>query len=265
MNGFQTIIAWILLVASALGLSSCSSQGYDDDLSNVYMNGDVTYNVDLATVVIPGETPGQVMIESDDLGYMYVANPTVLTKHDANREGQRIFYSYRGTGSPLGLYDSRTYVFIIDLVKIRTKAIDVRSDSEADVYGTDGIGIIGHSLSKKYLTLQYQIKMSDNNVAHRISLVVEDGAVPDEDGFLRMELCHDAAGDKPAEISQPEYVSFLLASAPGYVDGSLRGLNIKYLTLDGEETWLKLAFEGSKSISQLSLPSGMSAGGIKVK
>lgn len=220
---------------------------YADNLEN-------TYNAALATVITASEVPGAAVLEKDNGELAYVVNPDMLTRADVNKEGQRIFYRYIGADSPNGQTNSKgPYISITEVVmKILTKPIDFLKEDEEDVYGQDGIYIVSYSLSEKYLTLQFQIMASNKNIAHRISLVAKEDATPDAEGYLTVELRHNAEGDTPESISYPGYVSFLLTDAPGYKEGTLKGYKMKYRNLNqGEETVTINRTSESKSISLL--------------
>lgn len=229
----------IVTLLSMLFPFTQSCVGFDDDMESINQDMGNTYNAALATVITASEVPGAAVLEKDNGELAYVVNPDMLTRADANKEGQRIFYRYVGSDSPNGQTNSKgPYISITEVVmKILTKPIDFLREGEEDVYGQDGIYIVSHSLSEKYLTLQFQIMASNKNIAHRISLVAKEDATPDAEGYLTIELRHNAEGDTPESISYPGYVSFLLTDAPGYKEGTLKGYKMKYRTINqGEET-----------------------------
>lgn len=245
MKKIKAKAAVAILILMFPFMQSCL--GVDDDMEGL-ISDYLPYNTALATVITPSEIVGEAMIENDNEGDAFVVNPEILTRYEANNKGQRIFYNYVGADSPIGMHDSKgPYIKITDMLKILTKPIDFLKEDGEDIYGNDGIYIMSHNLSKKYLTLQFQIMVSGNSVKHRISLVAREGAVPDEHGYLPLELRHNSEGDKPEGISGPGYVSFLLEDAPGYKEGTLKGLNIKYETINYGETNLKVQFANSKA------------------
>lgn len=245
MKKFNTIAAFAILVLIFPFMQSCLD--VEDEMDGL-ISDNLPYNAALATVITPSEIAGEAMIENDNEGNAFVVNPDILTRYEANNEGQRIFYNYVDADSPIDMHDSKgPYIKITDMLKILTKPIDFLKEDGDDIYGNAGIYIMSHSLSKKYLTLQFQIMISGNSVKHRISLVAREGAAPDEHGYLPLELRHNPEGDKPEGISGPGYVSFLLEDAPGYKEGTLKGLNIKYETINYGETNLKVQFANSKA------------------
>lgn len=247
MKKIKAKAAVAILILMFPFMQSCL--GVDDDMEGL-ISDYLPYNTALATVITPSEIVGEAMIENDNEGDAFVVNPEILTRYEANNKGQRIFYNYVGADSPIGMHDSKgPYIKITDMLKILTKPIDFLKEDGEDIYGNDGIYIMSHNLSKKYLTLQFQIMVSGNSIKHRISLVAREGAVPDEYGYLPLELRHNLEGDKPEGISGPGYVSFLLTDAPGYKEGTLKGLNIKYETINYGETNLKVEFANSKAVA----------------
>lgn len=210
-----------------------------DDDTDYMQSENIPVNAALATVVNPSDVPGEAIIESDNEGCAYVVNPTILTYHKANNEGQRIFYTYRDAESPAGNQNSRSpFIEIIYLKKILTKPIDLLKEGEEDIYGHDGINYLSYNMGKTHLTLQFQLLMTNgSNISHRISLVAKGDAMPDTDGYLAVELRHNAEGDQQQHVSNAEYVSFPLSSAPGYKEGTLKGFKMKYNSIyNGEET-----------------------------
>lgn len=227
-------------------MQSCLN-GYDDASEESTLNG-MPYNAALATVVNPGEIPGEAVIDIDDKGHAYVVNPAILTRHEVNAAGNRIFCLYTHAESPSGMQDSKApYIQIRELQKILTKEIDILHEGEEDVYGHDGINYIAHHLGKNYLTLQFQIYGSNTGIKHRISLVAEEGAKPDENGLLAVELRHNAEGDEQKYLSQSGYVSFPLSTVPGYVEGTLKGFKMKFQSLSGEKKSVTISHSNSKS------------------
>lgn len=219
----------------------------NDDAESL-MSDNIPVNAALATVVVPGEAAGEAMIESDSEGRAYVVNPTILTYHKANNEGQRIFYTYRKAESPSGDNGKSPFIEIIYLKKILTKPVDILKEGDEDTYGHDRINYLSYNIGKTHLTLQFQLLMTNgSNISHRISLVAKSDAVPDADGYLAVELRHNAEGDIQQHASNAEYVSFPLSSAPGYKEGTLKGFKMKYNSIyNGEET-VTISFTTGKS------------------
>lgn len=236
---------WLILFAL---LTACVDLEYSDEEFSGSEN--MPYNAALATVIQPGEKAGEAIIKNDTQGTAYVVNPEALTKVKANVQGQRIFYRYVSAESPLGPQDSKKpYIFITDVQPILTKAVDVLKAEEEDIYGSDVINYLSHALSKTHLTLQFQIYVSGSGIKHRISLVMREGAVPDANGMLAVELRHNAEGDRAEEISLPGYVSFPLSSVPGYEEGTLKGFIMTYRSIGNGESTVVIGNNNSKSVT----------------
>lgn len=263
MKSFKTRALCILFIMITPFMQSCLD--VNDNVEDMF--AETPYDAALATVTTPSEIAGEAIIESDTKGFAYVVNPEILTRENANKEGQRIFYNYIGAESPAGKHDSKgPYIQITYLMNILTKKIDFLKEGEEDIYGNESIYIMSYNLSKKYLTLQFQLLASNSNIKHRISLVAKEGAVPDEKGFLRLELRHNPEGDMLESITQPGYVSFLLTDAPGYKEGTLKGFEINYETINYGETTLKLQYTNSKaSTTFFPFPIENSAYNTKIK
>lgn len=86
--------------------------------------------------------------------------------------------------------------------------MDTLKENDEDIYGHDGINLITPIMGKTHLTLMFQILGFNSNIKHRISLVATEGTVPDANGYMAVELRHNAEGDRQ-EYPSPGYVSFL--------------------------------------------------------
>ena len=204
---------------------------YDDDIYDI--QAEMPFNAALATVVTPSEVPGEAVIESDNDGIAYVVNPDKLTRFETNNPGQRIFYTYINLS-------------LIHLQKILTKPMDTLKENDEDIYGHDGINLITPIMGKTHLTLMFQILGFNSNIKHRISLVATEGTVPDANGYMAVELRHNAEGDRQ-EYPSPGYVSFPLLDVPGYKEGKLQGFKIKMNTINNGEETVTVSYNKSKS------------------
>lgn len=246
MKKYKAIATVIMMLMVIPFLPSCLDD-YDDNFTD--LEATMPYNAALATVVTPSELPGEAVIESDDNGMAYVVNPDRLTLFEANNAGQRIFYNYVGATSPKGEADSRgPYISINYLQKILTKDMDLLKEGEEDVYGQDGINLITPIMGKTHLTLMFQILGSNSGIKHRISLVAPAGTVPDVNGYISVELRHNAEGDRQENVG-PGYVSFPLSSVPGFKEGKLQGFRIKTKTINSGEETVTVSYNKSKSIT----------------
>ena len=210
---------------------------YDDDIYDI--QAEMPFNAALATVVTPSEVPGEAVIESDNDGIAYVVNPDKLTRFETNNPGQRIFYTYINAANPTG-DASKKGPFI-----------------SIDIYGHDGINLITPIMGKTHLTLMFQILGFNSNIKHRISLVATEGTVPDANGYMAVELRHNAEGDRQ-EYPSPGYVSFPLLDVPGYKEGKLQGFKIKMNTINNGEETVTVSYNKSKSTNFPFIQKGIS-------
>ena len=95
----------------------------------------------------------------------------------------------------------------------------------SEEYGSDPVRISAVSLGKSYLNIQFHILGYDQNIAHRISLLLTDETTIDPDGLVRVELRHSLEGDREQE---PFWgvVSFKLSSIPECGDPAFKGFRI---------------------------------------
>ena len=121
-----------------------------------------------------------------------------------------------------------------------------QKENEEDIYGHDGINLITPIMGKTHLTLMFQILGFNSNIKHRISLVATEGTVPDANGYMAVELRHNAEGDRQ-EYPSSGYVSFPLLDVPGYKEGKLQGFKIKMNTINNGEETVTVSYNKSKS------------------
>lgn len=244
MKKFKAIGAIVITIMMMPFMQSCLDS-YNDELDG--MNNDLPYNAALATIIIPSEVPGEAVIESDNEGTAYVVNPDILTINEVNKEGQRIFYSYTNAENPKANSESKgPFINITKLQKVLTKSIDILKEGEEDVYGYDAITLISYNLGKTHLTLIFQILGYDSKIKHRISLVATAGAKPDAEGYLSVELRHNAEGDRQVNPGSG-YVSFPLSNIPGYKEGTLKGFRMKVNFINNGEDIVTISKENSKA------------------
>ena len=246
MKKYKATATLVIMIMMIPFMQSCLDD-YDDELNG--MQSAMPYNAALATVVTPSDIAGEAIIESDNEGIAYVVNPEKLTRFETNNPGQRIFYTYISAANPTGDPNKKGPFISIDyLQKILTKSMDTLKVEMEDVYGHDGINIITPIMGKTHLTLLFQILGSDSSIKHRISLVATAGTVPDKNGYMSVELRHNAEGDKQ-ESSGPGYVSFPLSSVPGFKEGTLKGFKIKVNTINNGEETVTVSYNKSKSMT----------------
>lgn len=185
-------------------------------------------------------------------------NPDKLTRFETNNPGQRIFYTYINADNPTGDASKKGPFISIDyLQKILTKRMDTLKENEEDIYGHDGINLITPIMGKTHLTLMFQILGFNSNIKHRISLVATEGTVPDANGYMAVELRHNAEGDRQ-EYPSSGYVSFPLLDVPGYKEGKLQGFKIKMNTINNGEETVTVSYNKSKSTNFPFIQKGIS-------
>ena len=200
MKKYKATVIVTIVVMLIPFMQSCLGD-YDDNIHDLQEG--MPFNVALATVVTPSEVPGEAMIESDNDGIAYVVNPEKLTRFETNNPGQRIFYTYINATNPTGDASKKGPFISIDyLQKILTKRMDTLEEGEEDIYGHDGINLITPIMGKTHLTLMFQILGFNSSIKHRISLVAAAGAVPDANGYMSVELRHNAEGDRQEDSSE---------------------------------------------------------------
>lgn len=230
MKKLKTIITAVALLLSVPFMQSCLDENDQFDNLASEMPSDAT----MATIITPSEIKGETIIDDDKTGHAYVVNPDILINKNANNPGQRIFYSYKSAESPKGPTDSRApFIGITWMLKVLTKDMDTLTVEKDHLFGNDPINLKGIYVSKKHLNLQFQILGYNPNIKHRISLVAPLDAKPDAKGYLSVELRHNAEEDAPMNPSFG-YVSFILESAPGFKEGTLKGFIIKNKTMNSE-------------------------------
>lgn len=260
MRKYKATVIVIIMVMLIPFIQSCLDD-YDDDIYD--MQAGMPFNAALATVVTPSEIPGEAMIESDNDGVAYVVNPDKLTRFETNNPGQRIFYTYINADNPTGDASKKGPFISIDyLQKILTKRMDTLKENEEDIYGHDGINLITLIMGKTHLTLMFQILGFNSNIKHRISLVATEGTVPDANGYMAVELRHNAEGDRQ-EYPSSGYVSFPLLYVPGYKEGKLQGFKIKMNTINNGEETVTVSYNKSKSTNFPFIQKGISNTKIK--
>ena len=87
------------------------------------------------------------------------------------------------------------FISIDYLQKILTKRMDTLKENEEDIYGHDGINLMTPIMGKTHLTHMFQRIGFNSNTKHLISLVATERSVPDANGYMAVELRHNAEGD----------------------------------------------------------------------
>lgn len=209
-------------VATAISLSSCLNEG-----------DNTPYFTELGTVRVNSTDGALPVVEGDIYGKSTITNKSILSHYDADSVGQRIMYTFSEDQTSQEVTTDQV-IRIYELYKVLTKPMDRLLEEEEDVYGKDKVNIIGHYLSEEHLNIQFQILTQDRTIKHRISLVDTQGAYVDEKGYIHLEFRHNAEGDSQRELNWG-FVSYPLASIPGYEEGLLKGFKISYHSIyEGE-------------------------------
>lgn len=209
-------------VATALSLSSCLSDG-----------DNTPYFTELGTVRVASTESVLPIVEGDIYGKSTITNGSLLNHYEANVVGQRIMYTFSEDQTSQEVATDQV-IRIYELYKVLTKPMDTLLEEEEDIYGNDKINIIGNYISEEHLNIQFQILTQDRTIKHRISLVDTQGAYIDDKGYIHLEFRHNAEGDSQRELNWG-FVSYPLASIPGYEEGKLKGFKISYQSIyEGE-------------------------------
>ncbi len=91
------------------------------------------------------------------------------------------------------------------------------------------------SVTKEHLNIQFTLASSTSGKPHRISLVLTEESVPDENGILPVEFRHNAEGDLPDWDTRGWGIaSYTLASIDEkYPDTEIKGFKILYYDESG--------------------------------
>lgn len=186
-----------------------------------------TFYTTLATVKADGE---QWVLDSDTYGMLVPENPKSIPAAGADSTGQRVlvgvqFATDYGTS---GYESGKTSIRIMEIIKVLTKkAEDFRVEGTEDIFGNDPVQISAASVSKEHLNIQFTGFSGGNDILHRISLILDERSVPDDDGLVRVELRHNMNGDTAESIFKGT-VSYTLESIPECQDTRFKGFRIVY-------------------------------------
>lgn len=217
---------------------SCQSC-VNDDSEELFMTEIGAYS-SLGTVV----ENNNLVVESDSYGLLHPVNKEIFTDNQASSIGQRVLMEINFMeANPLTANENIQDVRVERLYKVLTKsADDIRTSgggtTNADqIYGNQPIAVTAASISKSHLNIQFNIGGNNTNIAHRISLLLTEESVLDEEGLLRVELRHNPENDLQKE---PFWgvVSFTLSSIPEYEDPKFKGFRIVYNSGRGAEEYV---------------------------
>lgn len=220
-------------VATAISLSSCLSEG-----------DNTPYFTELGTIQVSSKEGALPVVQGDIYGKSTITNGSVLSHYQADSVGQRIMYTFSEDQTSQTVTTDQV-IRLYDLYKVLTKPMDSLLEGEEDVYGADKVNIIGYYLSEEHLNIQFQIMTQDRTIKHRISLVDTQDSYIDEKGYIHLEFRHNAEGDGQRELNWG-FVSYPLATIPGYTEGALKGFRISYESIYGGESSKTIEIKSDK-------------------
>lgn len=216
MKIFKQIYVAASLLICGLFFTACDLDENDSTLS--YLT--------LGTVI----NEGNLMVESDSHGILIPSNPSYFKTAQLDSTGQRVLMSIPANELEATVAEGEQRVVdIIELYKVLTKdANDLRTDSLTNInFGNDPIQITGISISANHLNIEVYIKGSDAEKSHRLSLLLNKDCKLDTEGWLPVELRHNAEGDVQKDLFW-SVVSFNLSSIPEYKDSTFKGFRVYY-------------------------------------
>lgn len=233
----NTLLLFLLVLLCEIG-TSCTS--HDDEL--LQSSGIGSFST-LGTVV----NTARLTVHSDSYGPLLPMNTDIFIKNNANALGQRVllevlFLDSQQKSDSLEMKE----VEVISLYKVLTKDANIIQSGTAetavnDTFGTAPIPITSTTVSQEHLNIQYEIKGYNENISHRISLLVSDNAQLDENGLLPVELRHNPETDVQIN-SYWGVVSFNLSSIPQYKNPEFKGFRILYKKYDGSAAYTTVTF-----------------------
>ena len=191
-----------------------------------------SYYVGMGTVETAG---GHCAIAFDNDRTLSVADDALLRLNGADEAGQRVIVAFQFAD------DAResSPILLHSLYKVLTKPLfHAPTEQESDSLGHDPLALNGAWTGGGYLNVRFNLLTSPyTGKPHLINMAVPDDA-PDSEGYLRLELRHNAQGN-PAATLATGYASFPLDHLP---DG-LKGFRITYDKGHGEKGEQTIAFD----------------------
>lgn len=169
--------------------------------------------------------------ESDSYGLLKPTNPNWFLAEEADSVGQRVLAGVQFYEGEQRIRDENPVeVQIVRLYKVLTKKVDDIRSGEADIYGDDPVQIVAVSVTREHLNIQFTLGSSGSGIPHRISLVLTEESVPDEEGILPVEFRHNSGEDISAGDGRGWGIaSYTLKSIDEkFSDAEIKGFKILY-------------------------------------
>lgn len=197
-------------------------------------------------------------INTDSYGIIIPKNPEILSMYDADSIGQRVIVNinFPDAESKSANNVNGKEVTIYEMYKVLTKkADDTRNENTEpiDGFGNDVIKIESVEISEEHLNIEFFIYGNDETIPHRISLLLTENTIIDDEGLLEVELKHNNNSDYGNNLYWG-VVSFTLSSIPEYSDNNFKGFKIVYR---GKENTMSELIVYKKSSDQASITGTM--------
>ncbi|WP_418982885.1 hypothetical protein [Alistipes sp.] len=202
----------LLLLAAAAFLASCN----DTD-------GDYAAYSYFVTVKTSTEAP--YYFQLDDNKTLYPGDTSRIGAYKPE-DGQRAILYFNLLPDNVPGYDYNIAAYYIR--DIYTSEARIMTQDELDALADDAVSLIDAQLSGKYLTLRVAYPVSDNS-KHKFRLVrvQTPQQTPTHEGYLDVELRHDADGDTGSDDYY--YISFSLDELKEPMQG-MKGLTLRVKT-----------------------------------
>lgn len=154
-------------------------------------------------------------------------------------DGQRVYVSFDILDEPMSGYDYN--IRVLDIQEILTIAPITLTEENAHSIGDDKINITDMWFGDGYLNIQFQFYGTRNSSKqHLFNLVynaIEDVDKDTEDGYVNLELRHNAYDNQPIEI-----FSGIAAFKGPFADKNMKGLKVRYNSIYDNIKYRKIDF-----------------------
>lgn len=249
MKKIRLTISLVSLFLVSTLIQSCNT---DDD--------NTSYYAQLGTVSKTANTESSWIIKGDTYGNSLITNSQALIQTGTDSIGQRILCYFTCDND-----NDMNNITLYNVYKVLTKKIDIVDDA-TDVnteFGNNTINIVGANASDEHLNIYFEIQGYNVGAKHRISLVGLESSLPDKDGNINLQLCHNAFDDQQIE-NRNGYVSYTLESIPGFTDGTLKSVSISYKKNENESGTFKVKLKEKKSLKSTTFSSNMNSAHLQM-